>query len=385
MKTLSILGATGSIGRSTCDLVRRNHDRFRISGLTAHRRIDLLAEQIREFQPAIAAVTDPALLPELRERVGTVPTTLLAGMEGLTAVATYADADMVVAAIVGAAGLVPTLAAARVGKTIGLANKETLVMAGDLFMRELHAGDGRLLPIDSEHSAIFQCLEGNRRRDIRRIILTASGGPFFSRPDEDLSRVSREQALDHPNWSMGAKITIDSATLMNKGLEVIEAHYLFRQEADAIDVVIHPQSIVHSMVEFCDGQVIAQLGIPDMRGPIAYALAYPERLADAMPALDLLKVGSLAFHPPDRHRFPCLRLGYEALAAGDGLPCVLNAANEEAVAAFLADRISFATIAPVIEEVMNAHDCSRPDSLEAVLDLDQWARHQAHERLAARV
>jgi 1-deoxy-D-xylulose-5-phosphate reductoisomerase len=385
MKTLSILGATGSIGRSTCDLVRRNRDRFRITGLTAHRRIDLLAEQIREFQPTIAAVTDPSLLPELRERVGSVPTTLLAGMEGLTAVATQSDTDMVVAAIVGAAGLVPTLAAARAGKTIGLANKETLVMAGDLFMRELHAGNGRLLPIDSEHSAIFQCLQDNRPHDVRCIILTASGGPFFSRPEEDLSRVTREQALDHPNWSMGAKITIDSATLMNKGLEVIEAHYLFSQEATAIEVMIHPQSIVHSMVEFCDGQVIAQLGIPDMRGPIGYALAYPERLADAMPALDLLKVGTLTFHRPDRHRFPCLRLGYEALAAGDGLPCVLNAANEEAVAAFLADRISFATIAPVIEEVMNAHDSIRPDSLEAVLALDQWARQQAHERLAARV
>ena len=258
-------------------------------------------------------------------------------------------------------------------------------MAGDLFMRELHASGGRLLPIDSEHSAVFQCLEGNRPRDVRRIILTASGGPFFSRPQEDLSLVSREQALDHPNWSMGAKITIDSATLMNKGLEVIEAHYLFGQEMDAIDVVIHPQSIVHSLVEFHDGQVIAQLGVPDMRGPIAYALAYPERVAHAMPALDLVKIGTLTFHTPDRQRFPCLRLGYDALASGDGLPCVLNAANEEAVAAFLADRISFASIAAVIEEVMDAHDGGRPDSLEAIVALDQWARQHAHERLAARV
>jgi 1-deoxy-D-xylulose-5-phosphate reductoisomerase len=385
MKTLSILGATGSIGRSTCDLIRRNRDRFTIRGLTAHRRIDLLAEQIQEFQPAIAAVSDPALLPELRTLVGVTSTELLAGDEGLCAVATYGDVEMVVAAIVGAAGLVPTLAAARAGKTIGLANKETLVMAGNLFFGELDAGGGRLLPIDSEHSAIFQCLEGNRHADVRRIILTASGGPFFARPDADLRRVTREQALDHPNWSMGAKITIDSATLMNKGLEVIEAHFLFDHPATAIDVVIHPQSIVHSLIEFHDGQVIAQLGMPDMRGPIAYALAYPERLADAMPALDLLAIGRLDFHPPDLERFPCLRLGYQALAEGDGRPCVLNAANEEAVAAFLAGSIPFAAIAEVIEEVMADHERGEPSSLPEILAVDEWARRAARHRLAARV
>ncbi|MGD2063084.1 MAG: 1-deoxy-D-xylulose-5-phosphate reductoisomerase [Nitrospirota bacterium] len=385
MKPLSILGATGSIGRSTCDLVRRNRDRFVVRGLTAHRRIDLLAEQIREFQPAVAAVADPALLPQLRALVGRTATELLAGEEGLSAVATYDDVEMVVAAIVGAAGLLPTLAAARAGKTIGLANKETLVMAGNLFVRELNAGGGRLLPIDSEHSAIFQCLAGNRHDDVRRIILTASGGPFFAHPAEDLHRVTREQALDHPNWSMGAKITIDSATLMNKGLEVIEAHFLFDQHADAIEVVIHPQSIVHSLVEFCDGQLIAQLGMPDMRGPIAYALAFPERLADAMRPLDLLAIGRLDFHPPDRERFPCLRLGYQALQDGGALPCVLNAANEEAVAAFLADRIPFAAIAQVTEEVMVSYHGAEPASLPEVLAVDEWARHEARQRLAARV
>jgi 1-deoxy-D-xylulose-5-phosphate reductoisomerase len=385
MKTLSILGATGSIGRSTCDLIRRNRERFTVRGLTAHRRIDLLAEQIREFQPAVAAVSDPALLPELRALVGRTSTELLAGEEGLCAVATHDEVEMVVAAIVGAAGLVPTLAAARAGKTIGLANKETLVMAGNLFVGELHAGGGRLLPIDSEHSAIFQCLAGQRHDDVRRIILTASGGPFFARPEEDLRRVTREQALDHPNWSMGAKITIDSATLMNKGLEVIEAHFLFAHGAEAIAVVIHPQSIVHSLVEFCDGQLIAQLGMPDMRGPIAYALAYPERLADAMRPLDLLAIGRLDFHPPDLERFPCLHLGYQALEIGGGLPCVLNAANEEAVAAFLAGRIPFAAIAEVIEEVMADHDGGDPTSLPEVLAVDEWARRAARRRLAARV
>ena len=317
--------------------------------------------------------------------MGATSTELLAGDEGLCAVATHGDVEMVVAAIVGAAGLVPTLAAARAGKTIGLANKETLVMAGDLFVGELTAGGSHLLPIDSEHSAIFQCLEGNRHDDVRRIILTASGGPFFARPEEDLRRVTREQALDHPNWSMGAKITIDSATLMNKGLEVIEAHFLFDRAATTIDVVIHPQSIVHSLVEFCDGQLIAQLGIPDMRGPIAYALAYPERLADAMRPLDLLAIGRLDFHPPDLERFPCLRLGYQALEVGGGLPCVLNAANEEAVAAFLAGRIPFAAIADVIEDVLTKHDGRHPTSLEEILAVDDWARCEARQRLAARV
>jgi 1-deoxy-D-xylulose-5-phosphate reductoisomerase len=385
MKTLSILGATGSIGRSTCDLIRRNPDRFVVRGLTGHRRIDLLAEQIREFRPAVAAVTTPSLLPKLRALVGRTDTELLAGAEGLAAVATYGDVEMVVAAIVGAAGLVPTLAAARAGKTIGLANKETLVMAGELFVNELIAGGGHLLPIDSEHSAIFQCLEGNRHDDVRRIILTASGGPFFAHPDADLQRVTREQALNHPNWSMGAKITIDSATLMNKGLEVIEAHFLFGHGAEAIEVVIHPQSIVHSLVEFRDNQVIAQLGMPDMRGPIAYALAYPERLADAMPALDLLAVGRLDFHPPDLERFPCLRLGYQALQDGGGLACVLNAANEEAVAAFLSERIPFAAIAEIIEEVMTSHNGLEPTSLPEVLAIDDWARREARQRLAARL
>ncbi len=378
MRNISLLGATGSIGRSTLDLVRRYPEAVRVVGLTAHTRVAALAEAITEFCPAVAAIADPTLLPELRERVGDAPTELVAGPEGVVQVATQAECDTVLAAIVGGAGLAPTLAAARAGKDIALANKEALVMAGDLFLRGMAAGGGRLIPVDSEHSAVYQCLRGCRIEDVRRIILTASGGPFHGRPEIDLAAVTRAQALNHPNWSMGEKITIDSATLMNKGLEVIEARYLFTGDhgAATIDVVIHPESIVHSVVELCDGQMLAQLGMPDMRGPIAYALTGPRRAADVMPRLDLTAT-PLHFTTPDLDRFPCLRLGFDALAGGGPLPCVLNGANETAVAAFLDNAIPFTAIPEVIEAVMAACTAPAPATLEEVLEIDRWARERA--------
>ncbi len=387
MRTLSILGATGSIGRSTLDLARRFPEEVRVVGVTAHTRVEELAAVVRTLRPEVAAIAEPSLLAELRERVGATPTELVAGPEGLERVATLETCDMVLAAIVGGAGLAPTLAAARAGKDIALANKEALVMAGDLFLREMAAGGGRLVPVDSEHSAVYQCLQGCRPEEVRRIILTASGGPFHGHPEIDLARVTRAEALDHPNWSMGAKITIDSATLMNKGLEVIEAHHLFTRNGGAseatIEVLIHPESIVHSLVELRDGQILAQLGTPDMRGPIAYALTGPRRVADAMPRLDLTAT-PLHFSPPDLERFPCLRLGFEALAGGGALPCCLNAANEEAVAAFLGDRLPFTAIPAVIEAVMVACDGPPPATLELVLEVDRRARERAREEVDRR-
>ncbi|RMF83050.1 MAG: 1-deoxy-D-xylulose-5-phosphate reductoisomerase [Nitrospirae bacterium] len=383
MRRISLLGATGSIGRSTLDLVRRFPEELAVVGLSAHRRVAELAELVREFAPAVAAIADPALLPELRARVGATATELVAGPEGLEAVATLPEGEVVVAAIVGAAGLAPTLAAARAGKTVALANKEALVMAGELFLGQLAAGGGSLVPVDSEHSAVHQCLAGADRGAVRRIVLTASGGPFHGRPEVELARVTRAEALNHPNWSMGEKITIDSATLMNKGLEVIEAHHLFRDTGAAIEVVIHPESIVHSLVEFHDGQMLAQLGHPDMRGPIAYALTGPARLPDVMRPLDLTAAGSLHFAAPDLERFPCLRLGFEAFAAGGAAPCALNAANEEAVAAFLAGRVPFTAIPEIVERVLAACTAPPPATLEAVLEVDRWARGAAREAAAA--
>ena len=379
VKKISILGSTGSIGVSTLEVVRQFGDRFQVEALSAGRNISLLSEQIKEFRPRLVAVLDEKLAGELRKSLNGVSPKpeILFGSEGCSRVADFPDSHMVISAIVGAAGLLPTLAAIEAGKDVGLANKETLVVAGKLVMDLVAQKGVRILPVDSEHSAIFQSLQGNHASSLKRILLTASGGPFFRHTAEEIARVTPEAALRHPNWTMGAKITIDSATLMNKGLEVIEARWLFDIPVDRVVVHVHPESIIHSMVEYVDGSVIAQLGIPDMKIPIAYALGYPERLPVAGPRLDLFQLGKLTFFPPDDRKFPCLRLAYEACAAGSTLPAVLNAANEVAVHAFLEKRIAFTRIPEIIEAVMQAHQPAGPLSLPAILDADRWARNEA--------
>jgi 1-deoxy-D-xylulose-5-phosphate reductoisomerase len=377
MKKLAILGSTGSIGINTLAIVEDHAQDYRVVALTAGRNLKLLSEQIRRFRPEVVAVVRPEDVRELRMMLGPDSPEILAGVEGLIACAAHADVQMVVSAIVGAAGLVPTMAAIEAGKDVALANKETLVTAGPLVMDAVARRGCHLHPVDSEHSAIFQSLEGHCRDDVRRLILTASGGPFRNRSLAELKNVSAADALAHPNWQMGRKISIDSATMMNKGLEVIEARWLFDLPADRIAVHIHPQSIVHSMVEYVDGSVIAQLGIPDMKTPIAYALSYPRRLPLNLPPLDLCALGSLTFDPPDLHRFPCLTLAYEALDAGGTAPAVLNAANEVAVEAFLEGRITFLSIPRVIRETLERHSCRSLDHLDEVLRSDVWARAEA--------
>ena len=375
MKTLSLLGSTGSIGVNVLAVVRQFPERFRVAGLSAGRRIDLLAEQVREFRPEVVSIADPELVDRLTALLPAEERPkIYSGSEGNHRVATLPATDMVVSAVVGAVGLLPVLAAIEAGKDVGLANKETLVMAGRLIMAAVRAHRVRLLPIDSEHSAIFQALEAGRRQDVARIILTASGGPFRTSSSEALRAVTPAQALAHPNWSMGPKISIDSATLMNKGLEVIEARWLFAVEPDQIEVVVHPQSIVHSLVEFCDGSLVAQLGVPDMRIPIAYALSYPERLDLGLARLNLVECGGLAFEPPDDARFPALRLACEALAAGGVKPAVLNAANEVAVEAFLAGRIGFVAIAAIVAASLDQVDQADDMDLQAILNADREAR-----------
>ncbi|CAH2030824.1 1-deoxy-D-xylulose-5-phosphate reductoisomerase [Trichlorobacter ammonificans] len=377
MKQIAILGSTGSIGVSTLDIVAAHPDKFRVTAMTAGRNLELFADQIRQFRPDIAAVADEKDIPRLRELLAGHPVTFTGGIDGLCAAATAPGVEMVVAAIVGAAGLVPTAAAIRAGKDIALANKEILVTAGHLFMELVARHKVRLYPVDSEHSAVFQSIEGHRSDDIVRIILTASGGPFRETPLEKLEQVTIQDALNHPNWSMGRKITIDSATMMNKGLEVIEARWLFDVPPEKIAVNIHPQSIIHSMVEYIDGCVIAQLGTPDMKAPIAYALSYPERVSTGVPPLDLTELAGLTFFKPDLLRFPCLGLAYRALAEGESMPAVMNAANEVAVEAFLSGRISYLQIARLIERTMDAHRAHRLTSIEEVLAADQWGRRTA--------
>ncbi|MBZ4219608.1 MAG: 1-deoxy-D-xylulose-5-phosphate reductoisomerase [Chlorobium sp.] len=377
MRSLSILGSTGSIGLSTLDVVRQHPEKFSISGLAAGKDVITLAEQIREFQPAAVSVMDADAAKKLHKLLGDSKTDILYGIEGATAVATVEEADMVVSAIVGAAGLIPTVSAIKAGKHIALANKETLVVAGELVSDLVQKHKVQLLPVDSEHSAIFQSLQGHRTEDVVRIILTASGGPFRNTSAEELKHVGLQQALKHPQWTMGAKITIDSATMMNKGLEVIEAHWLFSMPADKISIVVHPQSIIHSMVEYIDGCVMAQLGTPDMRAPIAYALAWPERCESGIPKLDLAKIGTLTFEEPDMERFPALRLAFDALKAGRTYPAVLNAANEIAVAAFLDQKIRFVEIAETVDKTMQAHEAYTPVELDDYLQADQWARDTA--------
>ncbi|BFU96308.1 MAG: 1-deoxy-D-xylulose 5-phosphate reductoisomerase [Nitrospira sp.] len=377
MKTIVILGSTGSIGTNTLDIVSRFPDQFRVAGLTAGNNDDMLDDQIRRYKPRVVALANEAAAARLRRRCADVSVEILSGQDGLTQVAALQEAELVVSAIVGGAGLVPTLAAIRSGKHIALANKEPMVMAGQLMQEEARRHKVKIFPVDSEHSAIFQSLEGHRIEDVRRLILTASGGALWTLTKEQLQEVTPEQALQHPNWKMGAKITIDSATLMNKGLEVVEARWLFDIPESRIDVLVHRESIIHSLVEYGDRSMIAQLGLPDMRTPISYAMRYPERLALDLPSLDLTEVGRLSFCKPDHDRFPCLRLGYESLRIGGTMPAAMNAANEIAVEAFLNGGIKFPAIADIIRQTMDAHQRREVDTIEAALEADRWAREKA--------
>ncbi len=377
MKSIALLGSTGSIGVSTLDLVRQFPDHFKVHGLVAGRNLKLLAAQVKEFRPCCVAIKCEEDVDRLRQLIGRRRVQILCGESGAVTVATAGEVDVVLAAIVGGAGLVPTLEAAKAGKEIALANKEALVMAGEILVNAAKKKASRLLPVDSEHSAIFQCLQGNRRDEVDKIILTASGGPFLRTPLDRLSHVTVEQALKHPNWKMGQKITIDSATMMNKGLEVVEARWEFDMAPDRIDVLIHPQSVVHSMVRYQDGSVMAQLGVPDMRIPIAYALAYPHRLKGRWKSLELTQQGELNFLPVEKRRFPALALAYAALNEGGTMPAVLNAANEVAVAAFLERRVGFREIHRIIDKTMQCHAPRRAKSVEEILEVDRWAREKA--------
>lgn len=380
MKSIAILGSTGSVGVTTLDVVERFSDRFRVVAMAAGRNIDLMAEQVRRFRPEVVSVATPELACELKNRIRQQDVTILHGAEGVIAVATHPEAQLVMSALVGARGLRPTLAAIRAGKDIAFANKEVLVIAGEIVTRAVREHGVRLLPVDSEHNAIFQCLQGQPRSAVKRIILTASGGPFRQWSSDRFDSITLKDALNHPTWRMGAKITIDSATLMNKGLEVIEAHWLFDLRPDQISVVVHPQSVVHSMVEMADGSVIAEMAVPDMTIPIAFALSYPDRLPlQHLKPLSLLDCANLTFEPPDLKRFPCLRLGYDALRAGGTMPACLNAANEELVAGFLASAIRFVDIPRHLETVMRRHDNAPARTLEDLLETDEWARAAARE------
>jgi len=380
VKKIAVLGSTGSIGRNTLDIVSRFPERFEVVALAAGENIILLAEQAQKFRPRLVSCKNEALARKLAPLLP-AETKLLHGKEGAIACATHPEAEIVVSALVGAIGLLPTYEAIKAGKDIALANKETLVMAGPLVMAEVARQGVKLLPVDSEHSAIFQALQAGRKEDVSCLILTASGGPFRTRPREEFSSITPEEALKHPNWRMGAKITIDSATLMNKGLEVIEAHFLFGFPPEKIEVKIHPQSIVHSLVEFVDGSLIAHLGIPDMRIPIAYALSFPERLPLGLPRLNLVAASPLTFEEPDLEKFPCLALAYRALELGGTAPAILNAANEVAVEAFLAGRLRFDLIPVLLERTLKECEIKPLRKLEDVLDADIFARIKAQEIL----
>jgi len=375
VRKISILGATGSIGKSTLDLVERNPGAFSVTSVTAATNAEALADIARRTKAKLAVVADEGRLSDLQQRLTGSDCRAAAGEAALIEAASD-DSELVIAAIVGCAGLRPTMAAVEAGKTVALANKEALVTAGALMIDAAQASGATLLPVDSEHNAIFQCLAGNRRKDVSRIILTASGGPFRTASAESIDAATPAQAVAHPKWSMGAKISVDSATLMNKGLELIEAHYLFGLPSGQLDVVIHPQSVVHSMVEFVDGSVLAQLGSPDMRIPIAYALAWPERMATPAERLDLATIGQLEFAAPDLKRFPALRLAREALETGGAAPIVLNAANEIAVASFLAGQIRFPDIARLVGEALSDAKFDIPHSIGDVLEIDRVTRDQ---------
>jgi len=384
MKKLAILGSTGSVGVTTLDVVGRFSDRFRVTALAAGNNLELLAKQIDRFHPELVSVATLELARQLRTTLGPAEVKITHGPEGALEVATHPAAEIVMSAMVGALGLRPTLGAIQAGKDIAFANKEVLVVAGELVTRAAREHRVRLLPVDSEHNAIFQCLEGRDRATIKRIVLTASGGPFRELARDRFPSITVADALNHPTWNMGNKITIDCATMMNKGLEVIEARWLFDLEPERISVVVHPQSVIHSMVEMIDGSVIAEMAIPDMAIPVAYALAYPERLPLAhLKPLSLIECSKLTFEAPDFERFSCLRLAYEALKAGGTMPACLNAANEELVAAFLAERVRFVDIARHIETVMQRHDGRSAPTLEDSLEADSWARAAARELIAA--
>ncbi len=378
MKYISILGSTGSIGTQTLDVIKNNPEQFRVVGLSANQNIDLMEQQIREFQPEVAALIDDQMALELKKRLGKeIKTEILSGLDGLIAIATLQKADIVVVSVVGMIGLIPTMKAIQKKKSIALANKETLVTAGEIVMAEAKKQGVQIIPIDSEHSAIFQCLRGHTVEDIKRIILTASGGPFRGYSKERLKHVSPQEALKHPNWNMGRKISIDSATLMNKGLEVIEAKWLFHLDVSKIDVVVHPQSIIHSIVEYKDHSMIAQMGCPDMRIPIQYALTYPVRMENNFRKLDLLEISALTFEKPDMNTFPCLNLAYQAAKQGGSLPAVLNAANEEAVQYFLQGKIGFYDISKIVEFTLTRHQVCYQLDLDEILEADRWAREFA--------
>lgn len=380
MKTISLLGSTGSIGTQTLDIVAQYPNQFRVVGLVAGSNVEMFAQQIREFRPVIAAIADARKLQDLQAAIQYLDPQpiLLAGEAGVIEVARYGDAEVVVTGIVGCAGLLPTIAAIEAGKDIALANKETLIAGGPVVLPLVQKHGVKLLPADSEHSAIFQCLQGVPKGGTRRILLTASGGAFRDWPVEKLSQVTVADALKHPNWSMGRKITIDSATLMNKGLEVIEAHWLFGLDYDQIEIVIHKESIIHSLIELQDTSVLAQLGWPDMRLPLLYALSWPERIYTDWQQLDLVKVGQMTFRAPDHQKYPCMQLAYAAGRAGGCMPAVLNAANEQAVALFLAEKIQFLDIPRLIEGACDrylVHNCSSP-TLDDIIAADHWARQE---------
>jgi 1-deoxy-D-xylulose-5-phosphate reductoisomerase len=382
MKNIAILGSTGSIGLSTLDLCRQHPDKFRIVALAAGNNVDVLIKQIQEFSPLLVSVATDASAAKLRA-LGFSKTEILVGEAGAVRVASCSEADVVISAIVGAAGLQPTLAAIEAGKTIGLANKESMVIAGEILGKRAHEKNVKILPVDSEHSAIFQCLNGEPKEDVSALILTASGGPFLKRAREDFASITKAEALKHPNWDMGAKITIDSASMMNKGLEVMEARWLFDMPVEKIRVVVHPQSVVHSMVEFVDGSVMAQMGEPDMRAPIAYALSYPRRITTGIRKLDLPTRQQLTFFEPDLEKFTCLKLAFDVARQGGSYAPVLNAANEIAVDLFLNDRIRFIDISAFIDRCLQAHQMSPLRDIADVLFADRWAREFVRTLAAA--
>lgn len=377
MKNVVILGSTGSIGKSALDVIRHFPEKFKVIGLAAKSNINLLKQQIEEFKPQYVAVYDKKACEQLRKEINSV--TILCSIEGVCEIARLKEADIVLSAIVGASGLLPTFEAVKAGKLIALANKESLVMAGDLIKKEAQKSGAKIIPVDSEHSAVFQCINGCNKPYIKKIWLTASGGPFRGKKAHEIENVTPEEALNHPKWKMGRRITIDSATLMNKGFEVIEAHFLFDIPVEKIGVIIHPQSIIHCLVEFIDGTYLAQMSNPDMKAPIALALSLPERLPDVVKSIDWSTMNQLNFELPDTDTFPCLNLAYEAAKIGGSMPVVLNAADEVAVEAFLSGKLKFSEIYKVIKKVMDAHKVFFPETIEEILQTDSWARKKALE------
>ncbi len=377
-KKIAILGSTGSIGRNCLDVIGRFPEKYEVIGLASNTSIDLLAEQVEKFKPREIALFDEDCAKAISSKINS-SVKVYSGLDGLNRIAASDEVELLVSSMIGAAGLVPTYEAIKAGKTIALANKESLVVGGEVVTREAKKNNVNILPVDSEHSAIFQSMEGHRKEDIRRIIITASGGPFLEQNAGDMENIKPEDALKHPNWNMGKKITIDSATMMNKGLEAIEAKWLFDIDIDKISVVIHPESIIHSMVEYVDGSVVGQLGIPDMRIPISLALAYPERLPNEYPPLDLIEKGTLSFKKPDLKKFPCLALALEAGRTGGTMPAVLNASNEIAVNSFLEEKLKYTNIPVIVEKTMKCHDNGKVSEISDVLEADKWARSKAKE------